>query len=670
MQPMTAQLYDPPSASPPLVSPGGRWARWIAAGVGALAIASVVLQVMAFPAALGEEDVVDSLVLSVSFTLVGGVIASRLPGHRFGWVVLAIGALGAMAAASASAPGPWAVHWVGYWVWWLPLGLLPVALLLFPTGRLPSRRWRWVLGLAGVGLLAPALGLAIARYLHPDPLGLSGSVDPEAGQPWVLLSQVGAVVAAAALVAALLSLVVRVRIASEFERRQILCLAVGAVALLLGLVLAALAVPWAWLVGAVAIPIAAGVAILWHRLFDLDLVINRSLVYLGLSTGLLLAYASMVWLGNLLVEGTLPVTPLVAAVVIAVGLHPLRTRLQGSVDRLFYGNQSDPYAVVTALSRRFEARTNPAAVLATAAETVAQSLALPFVALDVNVDGHLERAAEWGRRSEALVAVKLNHQGEPVGRLLVAPRTLGGGLSHDERRLLEDLASQIALTVHAVQLSARLQRSREALVNTREEERRRLRRDLHDGLGPTLAGMTMQLDAARNLLDGDSATVDRLLTGLQEQAQGAVTEIRRVAYELRPPALDELGLIGAIEESAERFGVGRARSQGLDVTFEGPDTLPPLPAAVEVAALRIVQEALANVARHSGAQRCTIRLAVNGAVELDLEDDGHGFPPDQRLGVGLRSMRERAAELGGTCEVSSLGGHGTRVHARLPVSET
>jgi len=206
------------------------------------------------------------------------------------------------------------------------------------------------------------------------------------------------------------------------------------------------------------------------------------------------------------------------------------------------------------------------------------------------------------------------------------------------------------------------------LVAAREEERRRLRRELHDGLGPTLAAMTLRIDVALELLDRDAAAVMDLLIGLREESQRAIAEIRRVAYDLRPPALDELGLIGAIEECTERFCGAASAVEQLDVDLNLPRGLPALPAAIEVAALRIVQEALANVAHHSGARACGVRLEVGGAVAIEVSDDGEGLPADYRPGVGLHSMRERAAELGGTCAIESRRPRGTRVLAELPLA--
>lgn len=216
-----------------------------------------------------------------------------------------------------------------------------------------------------------------------------------------------------------------------------------------------------------------------------------------------------------------------------------------------------------------------------------------------------------------------------------------------------------------------LQRARERLVTAREEERRRLRRDLHDGLGPTLVALALQADLAERLTGTDEAAAREVLADLARRARDAAGEARRIAHGLRPPVLAELGLVEALRDCAE--GIAPVMGSGLQVDLEAPEHLPALPAAVEVAAYRIAQEALANVVRHAGARRCRVRLEVDGHLELEVADDGrglrrHGAALADHDGVGLASMRERAAELGGICAVESTS-RGTIVRARLPVVE-
>lgn len=414
--------------------------------------------------------------------------------------------------------------------------------------------------------------------------------------------------------------------------------------------------------GALLVPVAIAAGILQHQLLGIEVVINRALAYGALTATVVGIYVLVVgYVGALLhARGSLAVS-LLAAGLIAVLFQPLREKLQRAVNRWMFGDRDDPYAVLSRLGRRLETAVAPDRVLPLVAETIAQALKLPYAAIAVHQGGRLVTAASYGLPRGDPLSLPLVYQGAPVGQLILSPRAPHEPFTPAERNLLQDVAHQAGVAVHAVRLTAELQRSRERLVTTREEERRRLRRDLHDGLGPALATISLKIDAARNLLARDPAGVARMLQELKVQVQAAIGDIRRVVHDLRPPALDELGLLSAIREQAARF-----ETNGLRVTVEAPARLPALPAAVEVAAYRIVQEALANVARHAGARTCRITITTDGDLEIDVRDDGRGLN-GQAGGVGLHSMRERAEELGGTCTVEGERGGGTRVHARLPL---
>ncbi|HEX2729126.1 MAG TPA: sensor histidine kinase, partial [Rubrobacteraceae bacterium] len=277
-------------------------------------------------------------------------------------------------------------------------------------------------------------------------------------------------------------------------------------------------------------------------------------------------------------------------------------------------------------------------------------------------------AARYGTPAGEPVTLPLAYQGELVGRLILTPRSPGEEFTSSDRRLLDDLARQAGVAVHAVRLTADLQRSRERLVTAREEERRRLRRDLHDGLGPQLAAQTLKVGSARSLYPRDPAAAEALMIELETDMEAALTDVRRLVYDLRPPALDELGLAGAIREAAAQYE-GPESARSLRISVDVPERVPHLPAAVEVAVYRITQEALTNVVRHADAGSCLVRISLAGALELEITDDGIGMPADHPAGVGLASMRERAIELGGTCEILPAPNGGTRVLARLPLPE-
>ena len=237
----------------------------------------------------------------------------------------------------------------------------------------------------------------------------------------------------------------------------------------------------------------------------------------------------------------------------------------------------------------------------------------------------------------------------------------GSALRKADRSLLVDLAHQMGGVVHAAGLVDQLEAAHERLVLAREQERRRLRRDLHDGLGPSLAGLGFQVDTVQNLLVAGQPVIDRL-DALRSGLRGTVVEVRRIVEELRPGAIDDLGLFGAVRE----LGLRLADGTGLDLALDLPDDSPVLPAAVEVAAYRIAQEALTNVVRHAGADRCTLVVRVTEDVlELVVSDDGCGGVQDG-VGVGLGSMRERAGEIGGRLDVRGAE-PGTTLTLHLPL---
>jgi len=420
------------------------------------------------------------------------------------------------------------------------------------------------------------------------------------------------------------------------------------------------------------IPLSLGVAILRYRLWDIDLIINRTLVYGSLTAGVIGLYVLVVGsIGVVLqVQGNLLVS-ILAAGLVAVLFQPLCERLQRAVNRLMYGNRDDPYAVLSRLGQRLDSTLAPNEVLPAVTRTVREALKLPYAGIQLKHRGGFETAAAAGDLVDDTLRLPLVYGGEPVGRLVLGLRAGEESFSSAERQLCEDLAHQIGVAAHAtlvtdeaVRLSADLQRSRERLVTAREEERRRLRRDLHDGLGPQLAGLTMTAEAARDLISTDPGRAEALLSDLLERAQAAVSDIRRLVYELRPPALDALGLLGALRTQAANQEHG-----GLRISIDAPERLPSLPAAVEVAAYRIILEAMNNVVRHAGARNCEVHLVLDeasGMLCVEVRDDGKGIAEDHGTGVGFSSMRERAAELGGTCKIETLPSGGTRVRACLP----
>jgi len=260
-----------------------------------------------------------------------------------------------------------------------------------------------------------------------------------------------------------------------------------------------------------------------------------------------------------------------------------------------------------------------------------------------------------------MLAAALAYRTTTLGTVRVCSRRPHERLSADDLRLLVDLARQVSITLHAAQLSDALQKAREQLVLAREEERRRMRRNLHDGLGPTLAALRLQLGAARRTVRENPSEAERLLDELRSDVRDATAEIRRLVYDLRPPMLDEFGLVGALRNL-------QLTDTHLVRMMEAPEPLPPLPAAVEVAIYRIAAEALHNIVGHAGADRCAIQLDVaENAISLSVSDNGCGLPPTYLAGIGHRSMQERAAELGGSVNVLPVPGGGACVRATFPI---
>ena len=410
-------------------------------------------------------------------------------------------------------------------------------------------------------------------------------------------------------------------------------------------------------------------AILRQRLWDIDLIISRALVYSGLTVLIVALYIGIVGgLGALLQTQTNTVAGLVATAVIAVLFQPLRERLQQGINRLLYGERDNPTAVFSQLAQQLETTASPDDILPNLVHTIAYTLKLPHVAIWLpNEDDNLEPVAHWGQTPDHVEMLPLTYHKETIGQLVVAPRDANGRFDHRERPLLQSIAALTANTVRAVMLSDKLRQSRQRIITAREEERRRLRRDLHDGLGPQLASQTLGLEAIGQLLDDNKPQkAHELLAALKTQAQEAIVDVRRLVYKLRPPALDDLGLVGALQQSVVRLG-----NDALRIEVEVPKSLPNLPAAVETAVYRITQEALTNVVRHAHATTCTISLTTTDhEIILEIVDNGQGFANTTRTGVGLQSMRERAAELNGRCVIESRPEGGTKVQAWLPLNKS
>lgn len=608
-------------------------------------------------------------------------------------------------------------------VWFLPLLILPI---IFPNGRGPVRGVDLLLAaqiilnvVTGVVDLAAESTLAQFGLSATNPFYLDTAtvIRPWIQQVWSVSNSLTSVPLA---VLVIIAPIVHYRRGNVREREQIkwfVLSAVGVGALVFAYFIAVLIYGEGWVnappefqaifmfvftayLGIFpSVPVAY--AILRHRLYDIDLIIHRALVYGTLTTFVVSAYVLIVvGIGSLLSAGSNLLLSLLATALVAVAFQPLREQIQHQVNRLMYGERDEPGRILARLGQQIESVITHDNLLPSIVETVARSLKLPFVQIEWahqmepdngKAKGHNRSfvtegvtssvAASYGtpphtsHTSANLLRLPLVYQTEVVGQLVLAPRARTDSFSPTDLRTLQALAQQIGLAAHAVRLTHDLQRSRERLVTAREEERRRLRRDLHDGLGPILSSVLLKLSAARRQLLGSANSlpatgVEDLIAESSEDLRNAIGDIRRVVHDLRPPVLDQLGLATAMRDFAESCST--RDEVGTHVTVDLPENLPPLSAAVEVAIYRIMQEALTNVVRHASADKCIVRLSVEEREDrytliLDVSDNGVGLRSVRTAGVGLASMRERAEELGGTLNMESQAGLGTRVLASVPM---
>jgi two-component system NarL family sensor kinase len=618
----------------------------------------------------GRAQAADA-VLALAFTATGALIITRRR-NRLGWLALLMGLSGVAYAADSyagwavehGAPGAAWSAWLGLWVWapgWL--SLVTILLLLIPGGQLPSARWRPLL-ISAWSLIA--LFTAVAAVLPSQTAG--GPANPLALPVLASVARHGlSVVLALLLVLALgclAALVTRLRHSAGMVRVQLVWICSGAV-LGIATIFGGAVLPGAWVTpvqsaGVLALPVCLGIAVLRHNLYEMDPVLRRSLTYGLLASALGLAALGLVALGGLLVGNGRPVVTVLATIVIALVVNPMYRLISRAVDRMLYGARGDPYAVLSVLSRRLAATTDPHQVLDALAQAAAETVRSPYVRAEAS--GGLLRV-ERGTPRPVVISIPLTFQGATLGWLRLAARSPGEPFDPRDRQLLDDTAAHAGAAVCAAVTELDLRSARQRLVTSREEERRQLRRDLHDGVGPVLAGLGFTAGAAARALPANPARAAQLLSSINQQASTAITAVRRISRELRPAPLAELGLAGAIRRLTEP-----ATEAGMDVTASLPEDVPGLPAATEVAAYHIAAEAVTNALRHSRATQLTVELCqAHGQLVLRIADDGTGIPPEHGEGVGLASMRQRAEELGGTWSLHSAGGKGTAVETSLPL---
>jgi len=669
--------------SPPLAPGRGRFTAAAASTAVVLALAgSVVAASYDRPGTAIFADTLSFCFVLAAIAVVGAVIALAVPGNRTGWLLLAAGAvmgigeafteagIHGVGAVHGSVPGAAYLAAIGPSLQAVGLLIAVVGVpMVFPDGRLPGPRWRWMAWSAVAAMTCLFLGNLVSPSTNEDrlahwhsPLGLPGHY----GHIADTLSAVGVFLAVAADAGAIAGLVSRWRRGGPLVRQQLLLLAIaiGPPALVLLAVIAIGSLPgWIFGLTLLPLPVAIAIAILNHGLYDLRRAAHRTLLWLTLSGTVAAIYAVAVITAAVLVPDHHAWWPsALAAALAALALIPLRESLQRAVNRVVYGRWHEPYEVLAGLGEHLEAVADVDRLL----DAVVTELTTGLDLADVTVRG-LDGATVAGGTTAAATEdagtmIPLQAFGETVGYL--AYRVPGRQLSTAEQRLVRDLARQLGGALHARLLREDLQRARERLVLAREEERRRLRRDLHDGIGPALAGLTLKTETARALLPPGASAVSRQLHDLGEEIRRTVVDVRRLVEGLRPPALDELGLAGACVQAVERLTAGA----GLSARVQASDDLPTLPAAVEVAAYRIVVEAVTNTVRHAQARHCDVSVDYTPAgLAVAVTDDGTGLRPPDHPGHGLVIMRERAEELGGTVTVTDAA-PGVTVQALLPAA--
>ncbi|WP_344619623.1 histidine kinase [Dactylosporangium salmoneum] len=618
----------------------------------------------------------------------GALLVRKVPRNAVAWILCATGlhwaldgvAVAWVAYATTKSPLPPGTVFA-YWLYQRAgaglLFSLPLVLVFYPDGRLPKGWWRWAsIGSLGATAVLPLTLLfvpaRIAEAMNdgPAPAAANGlSADllrlPLPDGAWEVLLRIGHAALPLSVLVPFAVVIRRYRATAGLERARMRWLLWAGVIDVL-VMLSALVLPQSWLGAGLFVAIgftsgAIAIGVLAPERFDIDRLLGGTVLYGSLATVVVVVDAGILavvttQLGD---RGA----ALVGLLVVLLVYGPLRNRLWVFVQRVVLGQRHDPYRIISGLAEQLERSDGPEHQLLAVARSVAEAFRSPYVAVEVLRTGGQVMLAEFGTAPAATQVLPITYRDETVGRLILAAGGYRTALSPRDERLLADVVRQAAAAARSSYLAAELQVSRERLVGAREEERRRVRRDLHDGLGPALGGVALRIDTARNLMRADTGRADAMLRQAREDVSAALADVRRLVHDLRPPALDDVGLAGAVGQLAERL-----RTPGLAARVSA-DLPEDLPAAVEVAAYRIVSEALTNVTRHAGASACTVRLAAEGdTLVVEVTDDGAGIAPGTSSGVGLVSLRERAAELGGRCEIECPASGGTVVRARLPLA--
>jgi signal transduction histidine kinase len=638
------------------------------------------------------------IVSLAAFGLIGGLIAARRPENPIGWIFLAAGLSLSIASFATrwseytrhrgTLPLGHAMTWLATWTWAPGILLLfTFLLLLFPDGHLPSRRWRPVAWLAGLAIVAATLPYAVTAWPLPDRLLANIGESAPAAAPTSFriaynVQVVGILIGFGIGLVCALSLILRIRRASGDEREQLKWFAFAATILVVSIVVtsplfnapaifATLAFP--------LLPIASAVAILKYRLYDIDVVISKTVVFTTLVVFATAVYlAVVVGIGALIGRTNNVLLTILATAIVAVAFQPLRGRARRLANRLVYGKRATPYEVLSEFSDRVGGSFATDDVLPRAAQLLGQGTGATRAEVWLRVGDALSLAAAWPEDAgaaprlalvhgelppmhDASLSVPVRHRGELLGALAVT-KPANEPLTPAERDLVADLASQAGLVLRNVALIAELRASRVRLVHAQDEERRRLERNLHDGAQQQLVALSVKVRLTESLVGRDEDRVRGMLEEIQADSQSALEDLRDLARGIYPPLLADKGLAVALEAQARRSPVS-VRVEPDGVGRYAPD--------IEAAVYFCTLEALQNVAKYAHASSATVRLnAEEAALLFEITDDGNGFDPASTgYGTGLQGMADRLDAIGGTLEVSSEPGRGTKVLGRIQIQE-
>ncbi|KGN32169.1 hypothetical protein N802_10615 [Knoellia sinensis KCTC 19936] len=648
---------------------------WLLAAGSLVLVAAAPLfllgEVMDRPGVHGENapgEHVTFVVIVAAFTLSGAWLVRARPRNPIGWILLASGVLQAVQRSTElygtravtdpdqSLPLGLTALWVASWTW-MPSLLIVVAVLpgLYPSGRPASRLWVWQIRLAATAIALVALAVMTTQGGVDDAVdGTRLPWDLPAWWPWV----VGILAAASLAVAVAIAVVgtlVRVVRATSPERQQLLLLLV-AITAMVGTVF--LPLEFVFPVAYAAVPVAVMVGVLRYRLLGIEVALRKTLLYVPLTLMIaLIIGGTTTVLARLLPDG--PLALLIGSGVVAALFFPISGFLRRGVDRFILGGRADPLGAVTRVTSDVESSGHDPVASMLDAVTAATGATYATV-----TDASGAVLAATGAESASLTEAPLLHGGDRLGTLRIAPRKGERRVTDQDARLVAALAPHFAVVLRSQQLTQELDRERRRVTTATLAERDRLRRDLHDGLGPSLSGIALGIQAATQSLDHDPAASRVVLDRTRAEAERAVAEIRRVLQGLRPSVLDERSLVDALHQAASSMGFGQP---GHPLLSLDSTPLPVLRPEVEETAFRIVAESLNNVARHSGAAHCTVSFtSTHGDLRIGIVDDGHWHQPSSEDGVGVPSMHRRATDLGGHLSVIP-GPDGTVVEATLPM---